>query len=66
MAQRLRDAGKSPWLAALFLILLVAWLYPAIELIEYAPYISVLGLAAILGFVAHIDAIFRPNKVDAA
>ena len=59
MAQRLRDAGKSPWLAVLFLILLVAWLYPAIELIEAAPYVGVLGLAAILGFVGHIDTIFK-------
>lgn len=62
MAQRLRDASKPPALAALFMVALVAWLYPAIELIEAAPYAGLLGLVAVLAFVGHIDAIFgRPN-----
>jgi uncharacterized membrane protein YhaH (DUF805 family) len=62
MAQRLRDAGKPPAAALVFVILLVAWLYPAIELIEAAPFIGILGFAAILAFVGHIDAIFKMRQ----
>jgi uncharacterized membrane protein YhaH (DUF805 family) len=62
MAQRLRDAGKPPAAALVFVILLVAWLYPAIELIEAAPFVGILGFAAILAFVGHIDAIFKMRQ----
>lgn len=59
MAQRLRDAGKHPALAILFLILLIGMLYLAIELIEVAPTLGLIGLIAILAFVGHIDAILK-------
>ena len=57
MAQRLRDAGKSPWLALAFLAALLAWQFLAIELIEYAALLGVVGFFGILAIVGHIDAL---------
>ena len=65
MTQRLRDAGKSPWLMLLFLILLVAWLFLAIELIEYAALLGVVGFFGILALVGHIDALSKLKEGSA-
>ena len=60
MAQRLRDAGKSPWLAFAFLAALLAWQFLALELIEYATLLGILGFFGILATVGHIDV---PSKL---
>ena len=48
MVQRLRDAGKSPWLAVVFLAALIAWQFLAIELIEVASLLGIVGFFGIL------------------
>ncbi len=65
MAQRLRDAGRSPWLALAFIAALIAWLYLAIELIEYAALLGVIGFVGILGAVGHIDALSKMKEEGA-
>ena len=62
MAQRLRDAGKSPWLALAFLAALLAWLFLAIELIEYASILGILGFFGILAAAGHIDALSKMKE----
>ena len=59
MAQRLRDAGKSPWLALAFLAGLIAWLGMSIELIEVASLLGIVGFFGILGVVGHIDGLSK-------
>ena len=65
MTQRLRDAGKPPFLVLAFVIALLGWLFLSIELIEVLPYGGVIGFFAILAAVGHIDA-FSKSKADAA
>jgi uncharacterized membrane protein YhaH (DUF805 family) len=55
MAQRLRDAGKNPWLALAFLAGLIAWQFLALELIEVASLLGIVGFFGILAVVGHID-----------
>ena len=57
MTQRLRDAGKNPWLTIAFLAGLLTWQFLAIELIEYAALLGVVGFFGILAVVGHIDAL---------
>jgi len=65
MAQRLRDAGKSPWLTLAFIAALMAWLFLAIELIEYAALLGVIGFFGILAVVGHIDALSKMKEESA-
>jgi len=62
MAQRLRDAGKSPWLALAFLAAMLAWQFLAIELIEYASMLGVLGFFGILAAAGHTDTLSKMKE----
>ena len=65
MTQRLRDAGKNPWLALAFLAGLIAWLFLAIELIEYATLLGIVGFFGILAIVGHIDTLSKMKEENA-
>ena len=62
MAQRLRDAGKSPWLSLAFLAALLAWQFLTIELIEYAALLGVAGFFGILAAAGHIDVLSKMKE----
>jgi uncharacterized membrane protein YhaH (DUF805 family) len=55
MTQRLRDAGKPPWLSLVFLILLMASLFLSVALIESVPFIGIIAAVLIVLIVGHID-----------
>ncbi len=62
MAKRLRDVGKPPWAALVFMISLIGWLGLGVELIEMAWWLLPLGMLALFAMVGHIDRIIPKGK----
>jgi uncharacterized membrane protein YhaH (DUF805 family) len=60
MTQRLRDAGKPPWLSIVFLAGVFASIFLSLVMMESAgPIFGVIGAVAIIVIVGHIDTIFK-------
>ena len=66
MTQRLRDAGKPPVLALVFIIVVLGSIFLGLALIEVAPFAGPIGFFAILAVVGHIDTSFSIRNPDAA
>jgi uncharacterized membrane protein YhaH (DUF805 family) len=66
MTQRLRDAGKPPALALVFMIVLLGSIFLGLALIEVAPIAGPIGFFAILVLAGHIDTLFTIRNPDAA
>ena len=65
MTQRLRDAGKPPFLALVFMAVLLGSIFLGLALIEDAPFIGPIGFFAILAVVGHSDTLFAVRNPDA-
>jgi len=65
MTQRLRDAGKPPVLALVFMIVLLGSIFLGLALIEVAPFAGPIGFFAVLVVVGHVDTLFSIRNPDA-